>query len=49
MDLIYADLISIGSALVAGLSALYARWAVKVSNTKMKYPFMPKDLMFIKV
>ena len=32
MDLTNSDFISIGSALVAGLSALYARWAVKASK-----------------
>lgn len=32
MDLTNTDFIAIGSALVAGLSALYARWAVKASK-----------------
>jgi hypothetical protein len=32
MDLTNSDFISIGSALVAGLAALYARWAVKASK-----------------
>ncbi|MDO9282445.1 MAG: hypothetical protein Q7T88_08705 [Methylotenera sp.] len=32
MDLTNSDFIAIGSALVAGLSALYARWAVKASK-----------------
>lgn len=32
MDLINSDFIAVSSALVAGLSALYARWAVKASK-----------------
>jgi hypothetical protein len=32
MELTNSDLIAVGSALVAGLSALYARWAVKASK-----------------
>ncbi|SDK18916.1 hypothetical protein SAMN05192566_0536 [Methylophilus rhizosphaerae] len=32
MDLTNSDFISIGSALVVGLSVLYARWAVKASK-----------------
>jgi len=32
MDITNSDLIAIGSALVAGLSALYARWAVKAAK-----------------